>query len=374
MEKKIKIIYGITKADWGGAQNYVYSLATSLPTDKYGVKVITGAFGLLNEKLEKAGVETIALNYLGRDVNIWSDFISLLKLIKIFWQEKPDIIHLNSSKMGLLGAIAGRINRISKIIFTGHGWAFNEDRPSFQKKLIYLLHRITIILSHQTIAVSEQTKSQMGKKISVIRNGVSNIDFLVKDTARQKLSKDANLSDIWLGTVAELHKNKGLKYLIEAIHLLALEKENLTALPKLFIIGEGERRQKLQERIDRYNLQNNIFLVGRIDEASRYLKAFDIFILPSVTEALPYAVLEAGQAGLPIIASAVGGIPEIITDMENGILVKPKEPDEIAKAITFFLKNPDKMALFGEKIKTKIESDFSQEKMLRETIALYDEK
>ena len=104
----------------------------------------------------------------------------------------------------------------------------------------------------------------------------------------------------------------------------------------------------------------------------KYLKAFDVFTLTSITEALPYALLEAGQAGLPIIASGVGGIPEIIDDMLNGILVRPKEPEEISKAIDYLIQNPDKMAQFGHNINLKIIKDFTKETMVKETVKLYN--
>lgn len=381
-EKKIKIIYAITKADWGGAQRYVYDLAISLPKNSYDVSVILGNTGTLSQKLETAGIKTIILGGLERDVKIGQDILALLKLIKIFKKEKPDIIHLNSSKMGGLGVIAGKIALIPKIIFTGHGWAFNEDRGEWQKKIIYWLHSLTVKLADKTIAVSQKTLEQMNpskkilQKTLVIRNGIEQINFLDKNAARQEISKKLpaeieTQNKIWLGTISELHKNKGLKYIIEAMHLLEIESNDTSTLPILVIVGEGERREKLQERVNRYRLQNNIFLVGRIDEASKYLKAFDIFTLTSITEALPYVILEAGSAGLPVIASGVGGIPEIITDMVSGILVRPKEPDEIVKALDFLLKNPDGMASFGQKLEKKIKTDFSKEKMIKETLKIY---
>lgn len=381
-DRKMKIFYCITKGDWGGAQRYVYDLATSLSKETYDVTVILGSAGTLSQKLETNQIRTIILGKISRDVRVWQDFLALFKLIKIFRQENPDIIHLNSSKMGGLGVIAGKIARVPKIIFTGHGWAFNEDRSAWQKKIIYLIHSLTVSLADKTIAVSAQTKNQMMKnkktaeKTVVIHNGLAAIDFLSKDLARQeivkKLPADVNLENrVWLGTISELHKNKGLKYIIEAMHLLEVQGDDPSTLPILIIIGEGERREKLQKRIDRFNLQNNIFLVGKIEEASKYLKAFDIFALTSITEALPYVILEAGQAGLPIVASGVGGIPEIIEDMKSGIIVRPKEPEEIKKAISFFLNNPDKMAFLGQKIQSKIQSDFTKEKMLKETLDLY---
>ena len=160
---KKKIIYCITKANWGGAQKYVYDLATSVDPDLYNVLVLVGGDGSLVNKLKDRGIKVIILKSLARDVSFIKDIMSFFRLLKIFHQEKPDIIHLNSSKMGLIGSLAGRILRIPKIIFTGHGWAFNEDRSIFQKKIIYFLHKLTIHLAHTVIAVSEQTKNQITK-------------------------------------------------------------------------------------------------------------------------------------------------------------------------------------------------------------------
>ena len=381
MAKK-KIIYCITKSNWGGAQRYVYDLATSLPTSAYDASVLLGKGGVLSQKLQSAGVRTIILEDLTRDVSFFKDIGVLIKLTKIFRKEKPDIIHLNSSKMGLLGGLAGRFARVPKIIFTGHGWAFNEERSAWQKKGIYWLHLLTIILTHKTIAVSEQTKNQVSannyfrRKVSVVRNGVKEINFLGRKTAREKilekLPAEIDFGDRpWLGTISELHKNKGLKYIIETMHLLDMANDDKNLLPILIIIGEGEKREKLQQRIDRYNLKDTVFMIGRVDEAEKYLKAFDIFTLTSITEALPYAILEAGLAGLPIVASGVGGIPEIIDDMKSGILIRPKEPEEIQKAIDFLLSNPQKMSILGQNIQRKILEEFGKDRMIRETVKLY---
>jgi len=382
MMTKKKILYCITKANWGGAQRYVYDLATSLPKDLYDVSVLIGTDGQLVNKLQTKGIRTLLLGNLSRDIRFFPDFIAFFKLLKIFRKEKPDIVHLNSSKMGFLGALAARFVGVPKIIFTGHGWAFNEERGKLERKLIYLLHLVTIKLSHRTIAVSEQTKNQISKdssatkKIITIKNGVGGTEFFDKNQARakllEKLPTDFDPGNrLWLGTISELHKNKGLKYIIEAMHLLEASCDDCSELPILIIIGEGEKRKKLQERINRYRLENSVFLIGQVDEAAKYLKAFDIFTLTSITEALPYALLEAGQAGLPIIATNVGGIPEIIDDMENGILVRPKEPEEIQKAIQFLLENPNKMPILGQNIQKKVTHDFNKEKMIKVTMALY---
>lgn len=388
-KKKQKILFCITKSNWGGAQRYVYDLASNLSRENYDVAVVFGGNGGLKEKLETAGIRTVSAKSLQRDVGIMKDISSFFELIKIFRAEKPDIIHLNSSKMGGIGGLAGRIAGIKKIIFTAHGWAYNEDRNFPQKIAIAILHFITVAFSRLTIAVSEKARKQfksaglMKNKMIVVHNGIGKIEFLEKEKARQEFAevrlprteivKEIIKSEpLWIGTISELHRNKGLGYAIEAV-----KKYLETKLPGqkeiIFIImGEGEERKNLEELIKKNSLENSVFLAGNVENASFYLKAFDIFTLTSITEALPYAILEAGKAKVPIIASDVGGISEIIDDMKSGILLQPKKPKEISDAIEYFINHPDKKEIFSNLLKEKIDREFSLDKMLSEIIKSYD--
>jgi glycosyltransferase involved in cell wall biosynthesis len=376
-EQKTKLYLCITKSNWGGAQKYVYDIATNIPKDKFDVTVLLGGlvtqagYGELKKRLDEVGVKTQLLK-IRRDVNIKNDFNSLFELIQLFRKEKPNIIHLNSSKMGLIGAIAGRIAGIKKIIFIAHGWAFNEERPYYQKLFFRILHIITIIMAHKTISVSEITKKQIGwpwnKKIVVIKNGLTPISFIEKNKVREILTEKIGQiipeNTLWIGTISELHKTKGLKYVIEAISHI---KHNVIFI----IIGDGQERESLEKLVSAYKLNDKIFFLGRIESASNYVKAFDIFTLTSITEALPYVVLEAGSAGLPIIASNVGGIPEIIENDKTGILVQPRISEEIKNSIEYLIKNPEKAAAIGMALSDKINKEFKINKMVQETLKLY---
>jgi glycosyltransferase involved in cell wall biosynthesis len=127
----------------------------------------------------------------------------------------------------------------------------------------------------------------------------------------------------------------------------------------------------LEKIIEKYNLENRVFLVGFLENAKEYLKAFDIFTLTSIKEGLPYTILEAGLAGLPIIASNVGGVPDIIDNGINGILVEKTNVGQISKTIEFMIKNPDQRKSFGLKLQQKIEKEFSLKQMLDKTLQLY---
>ncbi len=379
--KTKKILYFITKGNFGGAQRYVFDLATNLPKDNFEVLVVLGEGDTLEKKLIEKGIRVLRIESLKRDIGVISDIRSLIAFLKILKDENPDVVHLNSSKAGGLGALAVRFMNIRSIlnysttytraIFTGHGWAFNEKRNIVSKIILAFLHFLTIVLSHDTIAVSKKVADQISrfplvsKKITLIYNGIGTIPLLQKADARSNLGnfKEA----LWIGTISELHKNKGLDFIIRAF------ANTVKAVPDtaLVIIGGGEEGKNLQTLIQTLNLSEKVHLVGFKENASEYLNAFDIFTLTSRTEAFPYAPLEAGLASLPVIASRVGGIPEAIEHKRNGILVEAGNISQIEYALQELLASRDMLEQYGIALKHTVEEKFSLKQMVEKTIDLY---
>lgn len=274
--------------------------------------------------------------------------------------------------MGALGGLAGRLAHFPRIVFTGHGWAFNEDRSFLSKILLGFFHWITILLSHRTIAVSEQVKDQIKKfpfvknKIITIENGIGEIDFLPRTDARKALIPGKE-NNVWIGTISELHKNKGLDFCLEAFSRIAHDFKNSIFV----IIGEGEERKSLEHLVKKLNLTDQVTFEGFKPDANRLLHAFDIATLTSRTEAFPYFPLEAGLAGLPIVATWVGGIPEIVINGETGLLAKKGDVDDIEKALLEFIKDEGTRREYGESAKERIHELFSLKKMIERTVELY---
>lgn len=370
-KQKNKVLYVITKSNWGGAQRYVFDLVTNLP-DTFEPVVALGGNGPLKIRLEESGIRTIPLPFLTRDVKLFSDLFVLKNLVSLFKKEAPDIIHLNSSKIGGLGSLAGRLAGVPHIIFTAHGWAFREERPPLQKLAIKFLSWLTILWSHAVITVSERDAREAAamlfakEKIVLIHNGIPAARIEERSAARRLVGHETQGPELWVGTIGELHKNKGHAYAIESLATIR-DKYPFT----FFIIGEGEERKTLERLISDRGLESRVILLGNRTDAATILPAFNVFLFPSVKEGLPYTILEAGLAGLPVIASAVGGIPEIITDMESGILVRPKSTEEITKAFDYLLSHKKESLNFGKKLRAKIKKDFSLKRMLAETIAMY---
>ncbi len=377
----MKVLILITKSNWGGAQRYVYDLATNLPKDKFEVEVMSGGNGILIERLIQAGINANGHLPIKRDVSVFEDIKVFFKLFKLLRQKKPDVLHVNSSKIGGVGALAGRLAGIKKIVFTAHGWAFNEDRNLLSKFFIKFLYWITILLSHNTISVSGTLQLQMmslpfiNKKITVVHNGIKLEPGFSKVHARNELAKfNSRFADmlkskemkdtIIVGSVGELHHIKGYEYAIRGLH--ELNKKIL-----YLILGTGEDKDKLEKLISDLKMDSRVILMGFIPQASQYFKAFDIFLLPSLSEGFPYIALEAGISSLPIVASAVGGIPEIIEDMKSGILIQSKKFREIRHAIEFYITHKKVQKEHSTELNKKVLGSFTIDKMVEETISVF---
>ncbi len=385
---KQKILYIITKGNWGGAQRYVFDLATHLPKKQFEPVVAMGAGTTLSERLTQAGIRTIHLAKLFENRKVQpgaSDFGAFFEILHLLKTERPDIIHLNSSRASLLGALASRIVsastffphllnakryplNVSRLIFTAHGWPFKEPRSAFVRILIWLASYLTAFLAHRVIVLSQGDYELAGKmpgiskKLSLLYNGVEATEGLSRTDARARLTLP--METFVIGTIAELNRNKGISTLIEALTLLPKEVH-------LCLIGDGEDRQKLQTLAHFRGVADRIQFAGTIAHADAYLRAFDLFVLPSLKEGLPYTVLEAGIQGLPVVASGISGIRDIISTPLVGVLVVPRGPQKLAEAIHTLFVQKDLRETLGTALKERVEKLFSFERMLQETVTLY---
>ena len=140
---------------------------------------------------------------------------------------------------------------------------------------------------------------------------------------------------------------------------------------RMVVIGEGEEYPRLQAAITRAGLENSVSLVGFLPDAGRMASAFDIFVLPSLKEGLPYAIMEAMVAGAPVIASQVGGIPDLIRDRKSGILVPPGDPQALAGAIMELMAHPGTRRVLADTARQRIRNEFTVAEMVRQTVGLY---
>jgi glycosyltransferase involved in cell wall biosynthesis len=224
-----------------------------------------------------------------------------------------------------------------------------------------------------TICVSNAVKQHMDKgalrkKLVVVYNGIECGTPMSKEAARAALAVPKK-NGYWIGMIAELHPTKRVDLAIDAFAHIARPHPDA----ELIVLGAGEERSRLEKHIAEKYLGDRIHLLGFVKDAATFLPAFDLFLLPSRTEAFAFVALEAGCASLPVIASNVGGIPEIITNGDTGILATSGNVESFAHAMAELMNNPARAKKLGESLKARVARDFTRGRMLSETFKLYSQ-
>ena len=375
-----KILYLVTQGNWGGAQKYVFDLAVNLRT--YRVTVASGQESqLLSQKLEQANIKYYPVKHLVRKIQPLKDLLALIEIYRLMKREQPDIVHLNSSKAGVLGSIAAKLAGVKKVVFTMHGLVLNEPANPLKRSLYFLGEKLSSYFKDKIIAVSEADKRsairyrlKKASDIAVIHNGLDfqNLEFLTREAAREKLApftQNELRNKKIIGTIADFYATKGLEFLIAAARAIIKKQKQVTFI----LMGRsGPEEKKIESLLKKANLESNFLLIKNLNNAAAYLKAFDLFVLPSVKEGFPYTILEAMAAGVPIIACRVGGIPEILTHEQTALLVAPKNALALQTAIQKCIHDEafSRQIAAAAKDLTK---EFSLAKMIAQTRQIYEE-
>jgi len=365
--KKAKILYLITQSEWGGAQKYVFDLASNF-RDEFEVAVAFGGKGKLKSKLDEENIRNFTLPCLVREINPWKDFWGFWEIYRLIRREQPDIVHTNSSKAEILGNLAAALARVQRIIHTAHGFVFNEPMNHWKKSFYVFLEQLANKFTRTIICVSDYDREKAllyriapAKKLVTIHNGISIGNFSTKN---EELTKNNN--KFIVTSIANFYPTKGLPYLIEAANILSQKFNDL----EFWLLGDGKERHFLEKLIRHYKLKN-VILWGFQNNSCQYLDKSDVFVLPSVKEGFPYTILEAMATGLPIVATRVGGVPEAVTDGENGFLVTPADSQALAEKIFVLRESYFERNQMSQKNYEKVSRLFSLEKMLKKTKEVY---
>ncbi len=353
----------------GGAELQMFLLAKFLDKEKFTPIFACSknqSLDKLCENFEKENIRVIRLPVMNKHHP--RHYFELKKIIK---NEKIDLIHIHvwnpaSGRYGFLAADSANI----PIVTTEHDpFQLNFLKDAFKKFTLNKVSKI-ITVSEENAKVLKKLYPKHSKKISVIHNGLDLtwwqsqlLRFTNEDRkeVKEKIFK-AKEDTLIITTIAELHERKGLKYLIEAMPSLTSEFPNI----KLVIIGEGNTRPNLENQIKKLNLEANIILLGRQKEIPKLLKSSDIFALPSLREAFGLVLTEAMFIPLPIVATKVGGIPEVVVDKKTGLLVDPKDPQSLAKALRTLISDPKKRAAFASTGFSRVIKNFDAKRMAEE--------
>lgn len=359
----MKILQIITLAECGGAQVHLLELLKGLKSN-FEFLVIVGCEGFLTQELDKLEIAYKICPSLIRSISTKQDFKALCEIQKIIQEFKPDLIHCHSSKAGVIGRLAAFWCKIPSV-FTAHGWAYHPEIAFLPRTIALISEIICSWLCKRIICVSEfdhklalNTKLIPKHKLITIYNGITEISpaYLTK----QEKNK---INIIMLSRFAP---PKRPDLLIKAFSQTILKTKQKICL---LFVGDGPQKKACEELAQNYGLQNNIQFLGEITPPDKLLVQADIFALISDREGLPISLLEAMRAGLPLIASRVGGIPEIIQNHINGYLVSSLE--ELKDKLFKLIENPNQRKIFARNSKQIFEQKFKAQIMLEKTKNIY---
>lgn len=345
----MKILMIITEGDLGGAQRHVLDVSRELTRRGHEVSIAVGGVFTELERAAAAGdtvVPIIRLKHVVRDIQPLTDVRGLFEIYRLVKKVQPDIVHCHSSKVGALASVAGRLAGAG-VVYTAHGFVFREELPMHTKVFYQWVERVASLFRHKVIAVSESDAEAArtrrvvnAKKLEVIPNG---IDVELDEQLFDALVAKKILGE-WCGTdlsgtkiilsIANFYPVKNIPLLIKAFDFVAPRVPEA----RLILVGDGLQRQMCEKIVkENQKLSHKVFFVGKRMDAYRVLRAADVLCLASTKEGMPYVVLEAKLAGTPVVATRVGGVPEMGEGPDLHLVV-PHSAEMLSDAIVEVLR------------------------------------
>ena len=361
-----RILFVSTSTTVGGAEKTVYTLATLLDPKVHQVAGVISVkpLGAYAAKLKAQDVLVESL-----DVTGTPSLADAARLAKIIERLRPDIVH----------AVMYQAIQLCRLAKPKVGYAFklvSSPRVHYRTRSLFTLLIDRALKNRDDLLIAECDASRsflLGRlgyapqKVKTIRNGVDLAGWPISKTDRQKRRMELRLSsaDVLVGAVGRLDKQKGFGVLIEAMAML--KKTDLRCV----ILGQGPERPRLEALIRKHELEKHVWLYGERPDIVTWLSAFDIACLPSLWEGLPNTLLEAMALGLPVVASSVDGVPEVVADAVTGALVPPGAPAALAKALKSLADDPGRRAALGAAAHAAVMEKFTVGRMMDEYQAAY---
>jgi glycosyltransferase involved in cell wall biosynthesis len=358
-----RILYIITRAERGGAQSHVLDLAGAMRRE-FEVAVATGEEGFLTEACSDANISFYVVNHLRRQVSPIADIRALGEICKLVRSFKPDLIHAHTSKAGILGRLAGHLLGVPSI-YTIHGAHFGKPEVSgFWRFIGSPCERLAanwsarlITVCHEGQRLARNCRIGDPSKVVTIHNGIE------ENLERANLTAD---HPPVITMVARFCEPKDHNVLLRAF-------ANIPPGPRLRLVGGGPLRESSVMLAHELGISDRVDFLGDRDDVASLLGSSDVFVLATNFEMLPISILEAMRAGLPVIASRVGGISEVVIDGETGLLVPRNSVSALAQALTRVIEDFDLRVTLGRAARRRFSEEFLFARQAERMHSLYME-
>jgi glycosyltransferase involved in cell wall biosynthesis len=375
----IKILHIHTLPIISGSGINTFLSMKGIKNDDISMSLACAPGGPLLDLVRDAGMEVITFPQMVQPVAPLKDITAAINLYKHIKKNEYHIVHTHNSKAGFIGRLAAKLAGVPVIIHTVHGFAFHDQEPLWRRILFRNLERRAstwcdrmIFISQPLIDWAFKEKITPPGKTVKIYSGIELGRFQPVSDEEKKQARirwGIDSDDPVAGIVSKLWDGKGHKVLIKAFKELTKDLKKA----KLFIVGEGYLEDELRSYAEEMGISKSIVFTGFESNVSKVMACFDISVLPSFFEGMGRVLLEAMAMKIPVVASNVGGIPDLVKDNKNGILVNPGDPSELAKAMKKLLTNSEMSISMGENGYQRATETFSAESMSEKILSVYKE-
>jgi glycosyltransferase involved in cell wall biosynthesis len=375
--RRYRIVHLITRLELGGAQQNTLFCVRHHDRSRFEVGLMAGEGGFLDaEALALPDAEVRLLPYLKHPISPVSDLLGLFKLRAKFREGGIDLVHTHSSKAGILGRVAAWLAGVPVVVHTVHGWSFNPTQPSWLRGLYVRLERLAAVCSTKLIVVSSHgrdTGLQAGigrpEQYEIVHSGIDFDQYRRPETPREMVRRRLGFGPAHrvVGTMACLKHQKAPLDFVRAAAAAHARNPEL----RFFIAGDGELRPMVEKLVEELDLEDVIKLLGWREDVVDLLHAMDVFMLTSLFEGLPRAVLQAMAAGVPVVATAVDGTPEVVENGITGLLVPPARPDLAAERVLQIIEDDALRKRCVEGANRRLNEAFEINRMVRDLDKIY---
>lgn len=365
------VLHVAESAGWAGGEVYLLKLAKALDRRRFRLAVVLPERGPLLERLGAQGVQVHLVPLAERLFNP----AAFLALVRLFRRERPAIVQSHGARSNVYTKLASKLAGVPAVLSMVHNSLFDYEVRPLRRRLYVLAERFTSPLADRVIAVSTAIAWDLvhryridADKVVTIHNGID-ADAVVPSRSRSGVLEELRLSgeDRVIGTAARMTPQKGYHDLLRALGLLIPRFPRLRCL----LIGDGPLKPSLEDETRALGFGSHCVFTGARSDVPDLLSLSEIVVLPSLSEGLPFVLLEAMALGKPVVATRVGGSPEVVEEGHTGLLVPPRDPRALADAIAFLLDRPEEAAKMGARGQLRVRERFPLQKMVQALETLY---
>ena len=370
----------------GGPALHVSYLSAGLRDRGYETTLVAGSVSRGEQSMayvaEELGVPVVTIPHLHREISPLRDLLATARLARIMRSERPTILHTHTAKAGAVGRMAALLAGRARppiIVHTFHGHVLRGYFGRFWTGVFRLLERMLAHITDALVAVSPEVRDELvalgvapASKFRVIRLGIA-LDTRIPadDAARAETRRVMGIPDgrFVVGWIGRMTGVKRTDVLLRGFR--ALREDGVDAV--LCMVGDGPDRESVEQLADELGIVRECLFTGYQEDVGPFFAAFDVFVLPSGNEGTPVTAIEALAAGCPVVATRVGGVPDVVTDGEDGFLVSPAAVDELAGRLGELARDPDLRARMGASGRERMRTRYSVDRLIDDTDRLYRE-